>query len=53
MSTINEQNARQIRDPMQIEISMQVGSSAKISNYTVPSAYKSYDNTLGNAEYSM
>lgn len=53
MSTINEQNARQIRDPMQIEISMQVGSSAKISNYTVPSTYKSYDNTLGNAEYSM
>ena len=53
MSTINEQNARQIRDPMQIEISMQVGSSAKISNYAVPSTYKSYDNTLGNAEYSM
>ena len=53
MSTINEQNARQIRDPMQIEISMQVGSSAKISNYSVPSTYKSYDNTLGNAEYSM
>lgn len=53
MATINEQNAKQIRDPMQVEISMQVGSNAKISNYAVPSTYKSYDNTLGNAEYSM
>ena len=53
MATINEQNAKQIRDPMQVEISMQVGSNAKITNYAVPSTYKSYDNTLGNAEYSM
>lgn len=53
MATINEQNAKQIRDPMQVEISMQVGSNAKISYYAVPSTYKSYDNTLGNAEYSM
>lgn len=53
MATINSENAKQIRDPMQVEISMQVGSNAKISNYAVPSTYKSYDNTLGNAEYSM
>ena len=53
MATINEQNAKQIRDPMQVEISMQVGTNAKITNYAVPSTYKSYDNTLGNAEYSM
>lgn len=54
MTTINAQNALQIREkPMDVYISLQTGSSAKISNYTPQGSYKSYDNTLGDSALSM
>ena len=54
MTTINAQNALQIREkPMEVYISLQVGSSAKISNYAPQGAYKSYDSTLGDSSISM
>lgn len=54
MTTINAQNALQIREkPMEVYISLQTGSSAKISNYTPQGSYKSYDNTLGDSAISM
>lgn len=53
-TTINAQNALQIREkPMEVYISLQVGSSAKISNYAPSGTYKSYDSTLGNSSYTM
>ena len=53
-TTINAQNALQIREkPMEVYISLQVGSSAKISNYAPQGAYKSYDSTLGDSSISM
>ena len=53
-TTINAQNALQIREkPMEVYISLQTGSSAKISNYAPQGTYKSYDSTLGNTAYSM
>lgn len=54
MTTINAQNALQIREkPMEVYITLQTGSSAKISNYAPQGTYKSYDSTLGNTAYSM
>ena len=54
MTTINAQNALQIREkPMEVYISLQTGSSAKISNYTPQGSYKSFDNTLGDSALSM
>lgn len=54
MTTINAQNALQIREkPMEVYISLQTGSSAKISNYTPQGNYKSYDSTLGDSSISM
>lgn len=54
MTTINAQNALQIREkPMEVYITLQTGSSAKISNYTPQGSYKSYDNTLGDSALSM
>ena len=54
MTTINAQNALQIREkPMEVYISLQTGSSAKISNYTPQGSYKSFDNTLGDSAISM
>ena len=54
MTTINAQNALQIREkPMEVYISLQAGSSAKISNYTPQGSYKSFDNTLGDSAISM
>ena len=53
-TTINAQNALQIREkPMEVYITLQTGSSAKISNYAPQGTYKSYDSTLGNTAYSM
>lgn len=53
-TTINAQNALQIREkPMEVYITLQAGSSAKISNYAPSGTYKSYDSTLGNTSYSM
>ena len=53
-TTINAQNALQIREkPMEVYITLQSGSSAKISNYAPQGTYKSYDSTLGNTAYSM
>lgn len=53
MATINSENAKQIRDPMEIYIHLFAGSSATIGNYTAYSPYKSYDSTLGNTSWSM
>lgn len=54
MTTINAQNALQIREkPMEVYISLQTGSSAKISNYTPQGSYKSFDNTLGDSAITM
>lgn len=54
MTTINAQNALQIREkPMEVYITLQAGSSAKISNYTPQGNYKSYDSTLGDSALSM
>lgn len=54
MTTITEQNALQIREkPMEIFITLQTGSSAKISSYSPQGSYKSYDNTLGDSAISM
>ena len=54
MTTINAQNALQIREkPMEVYISLQTGSSAKISTYTPQGSYKSFDNTLGDSAISM
>ena len=53
-TTINAQNALQIREkPMEVYITLQVGSSARISNYAPQGSYKSYDSTLGNTAYTM
>lgn len=53
-TTINAQNALQIRQkPMDVFITFQTGSSAKIQTYTPSGSYKSYDSTLGNSDYSM
>ena len=53
-TTINAQNALQIREkPMEVYITLQAGSSAKISNYAPSGTYKSYDSTLGNSSYTM
>lgn len=54
MTTINAQNALQIREkPMEVYITLQTGSSAKISTYTPQGSYKSFDNTLGDSAISM
>lgn len=54
MTTINAQNALQIREkPMEVYITLQIGSSARISNYAPQGSYKSYDSTLGNTAYTM
>ena len=53
-TTINAQNALQIREkPMEVYITLQIGSSARISNYAPQGSYKSYDSTLGNTAYTM
>lgn len=52
MATITQENARQIRDPMQVYFDMDVSSNAKITNYNV-GTNKSYDSTLGNVPWDM
>lgn len=53
-TTINAQNALQIREkPMEVYISLQVGSTAKITSYTKSGNIKSYDAYLGNTSWSM
>ena len=52
MATITQENARQIRDPMQVYFDMDVPSNAKITNYNV-GTNKSYDSTLGNVPWDM
>lgn len=53
MATINSENAKQIRNPMEIYIHLFAGGSATIGSYTAYSPYKSYDSTLGNTSWSM
>ena len=53
MATINSENAKQIRDPMEIYIHLFAGGSATIGSYTAYSPYKSYDSTLGNTSWAM
>ena len=53
MSTIDFQNARQIRDPMQVRLQMQVAETLNNVSYAVAGSYKSYDSTLDNTTYSM
>lgn len=53
-TTIDAQNALQIREkPMDVFVTFQTGSSAKISSYTPGSAFKSYDSTLGDSSIEM
>lgn len=53
-TTIDAQNALQIREkPMEIYVTLQTGSSAKISSYSPQGSYKSYDSTLGDSSISM
>lgn len=52
MATINTENAKQIRDPMEVYIHFFAGDTATISSYTV-SSNKSYDNTLENTSWSL
>ena len=52
MATINSENAKQIRDPMEVYIHFFAGDTATISSYTIPS-YKSNDNTLDNTSWTM
>ena len=53
-TTINAQNALQIREkPMEVYISLRVGSTATISTYTVTGQTKSNDSTLGNSSWPM
>jgi len=53
-TTINAQNALQIREkPMEVYISLRVGSTATISTYTVTGQTKSDDSTLGNSAWPM
>lgn len=52
MATINSENAKQIRDPMEVYIHFFAGDTATISSYTIPS-YKSNDNTLDNTSWAM
>lgn len=53
-TTIDAQNALQIREkPMEIYVTLQTGSSAKISSYSPQGSYKSYDSTLGDSAISM
>ena len=55
MSTnIDAQNALQIREkPMDVYISLQVGSTATITTYTASGQIKSNDSTLGNSSWPM
>lgn len=52
-TTIDIENAKQIRKPMEIYIHFFAGSSASISSYGVTSTYKSYDSTLDNTSWAM
>lgn len=53
-TTIDAQNALQIREkPMEIYVTLQTGSSAKISSYSPQGSYKSYDSTLGDSAITM
>lgn len=52
-TTIDIENAKQIRKPMEIYIHFFAGSSASISSYGVTSTYKSYDSTLDNTSWTM
>ena len=53
-TTIDAQNALQIREkPMEIYVTLQTGSSAKISSYSPQGSYKTYDSTLGDSSISM
>lgn len=53
MSTIDTQNAKQIRDIMDVHVSMQVAGTATITNRSVSGSYKSYDQTLENTTWAM
>lgn len=53
MTTINLENAKQIRDPMEVYIHLFAGSSATIGSYTITPPFKSFDSTLGNTSWSM
>ncbi len=46
MATIDSENAKQIRDPMQVHIEMILAETTKVTSCTPLSGYKSFDNTL-------
>lgn len=52
MATITQENARQIRDPMQVHLRFEAGGASAIRTYT-PTANKSYDSTLADTAMSM
>lgn len=52
-TTIDIENAKQIRKPMEVYIHFFAGSSASISSYGVTSTYKSYDSTMDNTSWTM
>lgn len=53
-TTINAQNALQIREkPMEVYITLQTGSTAKITNYNKSGLIKAYDATIGNSAWPM
>ena len=52
-TTIDIENAKQIREPMQVYIHLFSGGTASISSYTAHAPYKSYDSTLGNTSYQV
>lgn len=54
MATINSENAKQIRNPMQIYIHLLAGASGTITGFNVPAApIKSYDTSLKNTSWAM
>lgn len=54
MATINSENAKQIRNPMQIYIHLLAGASGTITGFNVPAApIKSYDSSLKNTTWAM
>lgn len=52
-TTIDIENAKRIRQPMDIYIHLLAGSSASITTYNVTSSYTSNDNTLNNTSWPM
>lgn len=52
-TTIDIENVKRIRQPMEVYIHLLTGSSATITNYNVTSSYTSNDNTLNNTSWPM